>query len=432
MRGFLAVILVLGLLLTACGSAEPEEPPLLNEDSAIETKVASTVAALAGEPAMQVEDAPTIPAISGNATPLTPIPQLIEESPIEVSPEVEFAPEGGTATTPPESGAAIYSIGSTAIIPGNQTLTLLDAQLVDSYFDSKGDSVSREGYKYVILTAAVGASQYLAYNDVFFTQGIELSLFDADNYPFPCISKNVPVRNSSIAAYAGLPLYFVEAATVFPGYARVFEHVCEVPITVAESVDSFRMQTGYTGIACYDCPSFALSQASSASSAPTIEEELHVSLDEPINIVCNDRAGIEVANLVMTFSNAQWTGGDYVYVYPGTAEEAVPEMGIASIDFQLNNQGKADWPNSWYIGMPLEPGQYTPRFQTSLENAIRAVDSSFSGTSISPAGMINGTFEFAVDKRSKIVNLAFDISGRTCTFNGQPYLILRTDLPALD
>jgi hypothetical protein len=103
---------------------------------------------------------------------------------------------------------------------------------------------------------------------------------------------------------------------------------------------------------------------------------------------------------------------------------------MASIDIQLTNQGKTDWPGvASFAGMPLEPGQQLPRFQTALDNSLR-LDPNSANNSVPPGGTINATLLFGVDKRTTLVNLAFRVASHSCSYNGQPYMIVRTDLPA--
>ena len=122
MKRLLITLFMLGLLIAACGSPDEVEPSSADLDPAesaaaeadsIETKVAATVAAALGQSAPAE---PTEPAISGNATPLTPIPQLREDTTIEVSPEVEYAEPG-------EDGVVVFDFGGGATATAGPSAT---------------------------------------------------------------------------------------------------------------------------------------------------------------------------------------------------------------------------------------------------------------------------------------------------------------------
>ena len=448
MKRLLLVLMLLALFAAACGSPNEVEPSSADIDSAessasddasIETKVAATVAAALGQSAPA---APTEPAISGNATPLTPIPQLVDPV-AEVSPEVEYAEPGqdgeitfdfgGGATAEAPTNTGLYRIGDLALQPAHQTMAVLEAQLLDSYEDSEGNPVSREGYKYVLLRVAIGVSEYLSGGNVFFDKPPEPYLLDQGNYPYPCLPRQSPARVYRDSDGFEYQLHEVELASVFPGYERVFDYFCEVPVTVADNVGRFRVQRGVTESSCPDCPVFDLSQvADTPAPELAVEEESHFELNEPITVLCSgiprDEGGFVDANVVVTFSNARWTGRDYQSQYVSD-QEPVSEIGMVAIDITLTNQGKADWPRSNFTGMPLEPGRLSPRFQTALDNALHRADVNAALNPVPPAGTTTATYEFGMDKRSEAIHLAVRI-GASCTYNDQPYLIVRTGLPA--
>lgn len=224
----LIVLVLLIISCAACGSNNSDETNLPDGESQIETKVASTVAAALAEES-SVEVAPTIPAISGDATPLTPIPQLAEEVAIEVSPEVEYAPEGGdgvltfdfgggaTATSPTVS---VTPLGGTAIRDGHSALTLKGARFAESYSFPHQDFEPQEGYRLLVLEYhLVNIGETLgqpSYNN----SDLVTQIIDREGDAFPC--GNYPGDEE-----------VREISLVLPGYGTPFEGVCEIPITAA-------------------------------------------------------------------------------------------------------------------------------------------------------------------------------------------------------
>lgn len=273
-RKFFVGILFIGLLLSACGSDTAEVTSVSDVDSLVETKVASTVAATVGdnEPVVAVE--PTLPDISGDATPLTPIPQY-EEPSIEVSPEIEYLPEGredapvtfdfgegimatsAAAVTPtiaPEpTRAKTAVIGGTIFIPGSLgddtlAVTLNEAGFVASFVNSQGvERLAPEGFRYLKLDLQ---AQH-AYPTPISAQSLEgsvkvhseynlLNIHDRDNDAFPCqyltTLDNLELRG----------LYL-------PGYGFEFDLVCEIPVTVAaDELDGLRLVGSGSGTHAFE------------------------------------------------------------------------------------------------------------------------------------------------------------------------------------
>lgn len=251
MKRLLIVLFILGLFVAACGS--PEEVELSSaeidstgENASIETRVAATVAAALGQSA---PTAATEPAISGDATPLTPIPQLVEPL-AEVSPEVEYAEPGqdgeltfdfgggATATSqvaatqtavPQPTRARTTAVGGTVFfVQDTVALTLKNARFVESYVDTQGvERSTREGYRLLVLTiegrnaspTIVSASNLEGYVLSLF-RNYDLFVLDRDDDPFTC------ANTSQLDQFEKSGLYL-------PGYGFGLEMVCEIPVTAA-------------------------------------------------------------------------------------------------------------------------------------------------------------------------------------------------------
>ena len=232
MKRLLLFLVVLALFVAACGSSDDVEKSSADVDSAesssdntIETKVAATVAAALGQDAPA---APTEPAISGNATPLTPIPQLVEPA-AEVSPEVEYAEPGqdgeitfdfgGEATaTPVNTGMA--PLGGTAFdSTGTMAVTLREAKFVESYTPlniSQPTITPEAGYRLLWLRYEVmnlGPNLNLP-------EFISMQIMDRDDDIFNC------------SPYTDF-LRFGNAPFVLPGYGQPYEAICQIPVTAA-------------------------------------------------------------------------------------------------------------------------------------------------------------------------------------------------------
>ena len=272
MKRLLITLFMLGLLITACGSPDEVEPSSADLDpvessaaeaDSIETKVAATVAAALGQGAPAE---PTEPAISGNATPLTPIPQLREDTTIEVSPEVEYAEPGedgvvvfdfgggATATAGPSATSAptaapmhstSAAVGGT-VFPGEgyfveveAALTLLDAQFVQSTTDQYDREVQApQGFRFLSTTWTITnvAQRPVDVNSLenYARAFLDFAYVrDRDDDYFSC---NSPV-------YANDYLY--DQSMFLPGYIIPVKVVCQIPVTAAaEELDGLQFEPG--------------------------------------------------------------------------------------------------------------------------------------------------------------------------------------------
>ena len=236
MKRLLITLFMLGLLIAACGSPDEVEPSSADLDPAesaaaeadsIETKVAATVAAALGQSAPAE---PTEPAISGNATPLTPIPQLREDMTIEVSPEVGYAEPGedgvvvfdfggGTeeATNAATTGGLIPLGGTATGTQGLYAITLRDAQFIESYSGAQqniepeaGFRLLRLQYEIVNLGPRAGLSEVL----------YGFQIMDRDDDVFYCSGFYADQQSR-------------QREVVLPGYGEAYEAVCQIPVTAA-------------------------------------------------------------------------------------------------------------------------------------------------------------------------------------------------------
>lgn len=247
MKRLLIVLFILGLFVAACGSPDEVEPVSTQINStgageSIETKVAATVAAL-GQSTLA---APTEPAISGDATPLTPIPQLVEPL-AEVSPEVEYTEEGrqdgqltfdfgGSAATPASTDAANTSItplgGTIFDSGGTLAVTLREARFVESYSPlntSQQMIIPEAGYRLLWLRYEVinlGPNLHLP-------EFVPVQIMDRDDDIFSCNPYTDYLR------FGNMPI-------VLPGYGQPYEATCQIPVTAAaEELVGLRAAAGF-------------------------------------------------------------------------------------------------------------------------------------------------------------------------------------------
>lgn len=258
-RFIFMIIFIIAVGLASCSSEEPGETSVSDVDSLVETRVAATVDATTGDEQPTVAVEPTFPKVAGNATPLTPIPQY-EETYIEVSPEVEYAPEegdspvtfdfGGGSTAEPQPTATLQptseatpirtsAIGGT-ILTGTGTgetpiaYTLSSAELANSMTDGYGNvTKAQEGYRLLLV-------QMQAWNpgpQPFSTSTLRNVInymptyaVDLDDDTFPCIEVNEPVDNSGL---------------IPPGYGIAFRIFCQIPVTAkTEGLNGLKLVNG--------------------------------------------------------------------------------------------------------------------------------------------------------------------------------------------
>jgi hypothetical protein len=419
----LLITLIIGLLLTACGSNVPEEASVSDVDSLVETSVASTVAAAIDDDKPTVAVEPTIPANSGDATPLTPIPQY-EEPSIEVSPEVEMIPEESVSPITTPRGP---SIGDSAVFYPGEVVTLYEASLSDYYTNENEEQITREGYRYLLLKVGRVATEYYenASPEQFYI-GVDLDIraVDRDEDYFQCFQLRPRLIVDDETAFS-----YESSTIIFPGYERIFDFYCEVPITVADFIKDFKLQTGVKGILCDDCPIFDLNndEAAGEKLAIELEETRYFSIGETISIDCINPNSGNLHELRVIFSNVRTTGISATLPSSRNPETEIVVEGLipAALDFQITNLGKDDYYVA-FRGLVLEPGSHEPRLYVDPGYLQTVVDTT---GPTPPGGTVRGTINFAFDKRVNNVNLALaEYILHECTYNLQPYMIIETGL----
>lgn len=317
------------------------------------------LAACSGAPASPAPSAvpnlsasPTLAQPSPSARPIpsdtvVSMPTTISTEPATIAPPPNQVQPTQTATT--ETPATSAGTVGSSITTENWSVTLHDAQLLDSFREANGQEVQRPGFKNVLLI--VGFKRLAIKSDFNDTRGGYVELHDTDGDRYSCIDE---LRDGPF--------------TIPVGYEFRASQSCQVPATVAGSLKPFQVSVvlNASGHSIGEVKAdFALGdRAATAPDVPiNFEPERVVSIGQVVTV---DFGNTQDA-LKFTVENPRWTQkwGVRPGLTLGVGEEAL------LIDVKITNQGKRIPPFAFALIRPLD---MVSRASTSIASFPAGMD----------------------------------------------------------
>lgn len=300
--------LCLVLVLAACGGTPVSQAPTAEPNStALPTLTRPSPSAL---PAPS-DTAVSVPTTIGTEQATTVPPTMVQPAPTVVA-----------QTEIPASSAG--TIGSSITVE-NWSVTLYEAQLLDTFHETNGQDVQRPGFKNVLLT--VGFKRLAVRGGFNDTTGAYIELHDTDGDQYSCLNQ---IQEPPFAIPVGYEFRIIQS--------------CQVPVTVADSLKPFRA-TVALNVGQGD---FALGErAATAPDVPiTFEPDHLVSIGQVVTVDFNNTQD----KLEFTVENPRWTRK--WGIGPGLTLAAGQE--VLLIDLKITNQGKRIAPFAPAFIRPLD------------------------------------------------------------------------------
>ncbi len=274
---------------------------------------------------------PTTSALPAPSDTAVSAPTTMSTEPATTAPPttVQPAPTVVAQTEMPASSAG--TIGNSIMVE-NWSVTLHDAQLLDTFRETNGQDVQRPGFKNVLLVLGFKRLAILGdYND---TRGAYVELHDTDGDRYSCLNE---LREGPF--------------TIPVGYEFRTSQSCQVPATVAGSLKPFQASVvlNASGRSIGEVKAdFALGDR--AATTPDVPISFEPERVVPIGQVVTVVSGNTEDMLEFTVENPRWTQkwGVRPGLTLGVGEEAL------LIDLKITNQGKRITPFAFALIRPLD------------------------------------------------------------------------------
>lgn len=378
------LLLLIGIACSFIGSREQ-----LTEEDRIATSVAGTVAAQTNQNIEPTDTpVPVIPTPLPTVTP-TPTQNLTVLPTATQNPTVP-----PTATLPATETPSILAIGDT-IDNGFNALTLDNANIGESYIDDNGrNQEARNGYTFVYLD--------FSFKTIKSTLGrfekIRVNLRDKDGDTYYC-----RVDGISFSAFP-------------PGYGGSFRGDCEMPITVASSLDELQLEITEFGDVTH---TFLLDKQSESPREIIVEKE-------------NEKHFLMGDKFLFTITCGTQHKAEYVLMNPRwSAMGSHENLKKLVLDMQITNQGK-----SAYAMVPEARHIYYYHYQgntTSMEmlHRIAGIAAYEGPTAPVPGETVIKTIDFVLEQIPEVVPILFE-GIEDCLIQIEDYTVTEEDYFVLE